>query len=200
VYACPSRIARPADNDHTTETWHQPWCSPASAMVPGGQAGFPCSPSAVLAAVTADDVTAASGAGEISGKWQAAKCAGPRVPLDGLPWQADMIEHLLHPAPLLPPRAEALRHERFAQDRAGPHPRIERRVGIPEHELDLPALPPVFAAADLRQVPAPEVDDPLVGRSRPTITLPIVVLPQPDSPTSPNVSPRRMLRCRLGSV
>ena len=33
-------------------------------MVPGGQAGFPCSPSAVLAAVTADDVTAASGAGD----------------------------------------------------------------------------------------------------------------------------------------
>src|SRR5215469_1406013 len=49
---------RPADNDHTTETWHQPWCSPASAIVPGGQAGFPRSPSAVLAAATADDVTA----------------------------------------------------------------------------------------------------------------------------------------------
>jgi len=46
----------------------------------------------------------------------------------------------------------------------------------------------------------PKLMTPLVGRSRPTITLPIVVLPQPDSPTSPNVSPRQMLRCRLGSV
>src|SRR5262249_57503502 len=92
------------------------------------------------------------------------------------------------------------RRERSAQDQAGPHPRIERRVGILEHELDLPALPPVFAAADLRQVPAPKLMTPLVGRSRPTITLPIVVLPQPDSPTSPNVSPRRMLRCRLASA
>jgi hypothetical protein len=34
-------------------------------MVPGGQAGFPLLATAVLAAVTADDVTAASGAGEI---------------------------------------------------------------------------------------------------------------------------------------
>src|SRR5215475_8668751 len=32
---------------------------------------------------------------------------------------------------------------------------------------------------------------PLVGLSRPTITRPIVVLPQPDSPTSPKVSPGR---------
>ena len=35
---------------------------------------------------------------------------------------------------------------------------------------------------------------PPVGFSRPTTTLPIVVLPQPDSPTRPNVSPLRMVK------
>jgi hypothetical protein len=35
---------------------------------------------------------------------------------------------------------------------------------------------------------------PEVGFSSPTITLPIVVLPQPDSPTRPKVSPLEMVK------
>ena len=35
---------------------------------------------------------------------------------------------------------------------------------------------------------------PLVGSIRRRMTRPVVVLPQPDSPTRPSVSPRRMLK------
>src|SRR6516225_6080399 len=81
-----------------------------------------------------------------------------RVPVDGLPGQPDVIEHFLYPALSLRPRTDALRRKRLTQDGAGPHPGIQRRVRVLEHELDLPPLPPVSAALDLRQVLAFEGD------------------------------------------
>ena len=49
------------------------------------------------------------------------------------------------------------------------------------------SLPPLSA-----EISSPsKLTAPLVGRSRATTSRPIVVLPQPDSPTSPKVSPRR---------
>src|SRR5581483_9370067 len=72
--------------------------------------------------------------------------------------------HLLHPPVLLLAGADALDDQRLAQDRAGPHPRVERGVGVLEHELDLPALPPVLPAAGRRQVLALEMDRAAGGR------------------------------------
>ena len=54
----------------------------------------------------------------------------------------------------------AARSSGSRQDRAGPHPRVERRVGVLEHQLDVLALPAVLPAAAPGQVLAVEVDRP----------------------------------------
>src|SRR5262249_15639531 len=46
----------------------------------------------------------------------------------------------------------------------------------------------------------PKLIIPAVAFSSPTMSLPIVVLPQPDSPTSPNGSPRRMSKLTLATA
>ena len=91
--------------------------------------------------------------------------------------------------------------QRLAQDRADPHPRVHGRVGVLEHQLDLPRR---SRAARARGSARPGPRPPNADRAArwaspgPTISRPMVVLPQPDSPTSPNVSPVRMLEGHVG--
>ena len=87
-------------------------------------------------------------------------------------------------------------YERLAQDGADAHAGVERGVGVLEHHLQV--------AAAAAQGAAVQADDVLVleARSRPSVgrlerddrARPMVVLPQPDSPTSPKVSPCRMAK------
>ena len=73
---------------------------------------------------------------------------------------------------------------------------VERGIGVLEHDLEVAPLP-------RRRSLRPELRDvatrrngslPAVGFSSATTRRPIVVFPQPDSPTSPNVSPSRTER------
>ena len=71
-----------------------------------------------------------------------------------------------------------------------PHPWVERGVGILEHHLQVPAGSAQRAHRRAEDSLARQVRSvPQSGFSTPTISLPSVVLPHPDSPTSPSVSP-----------
>jgi len=75
VYACPSRIARPADHDHSTETWHQQ----PGIRDRAGRSGW-LSLLAIGGAGRCDRGRRDRGLRALeksAGKWQAAKCAGP---------------------------------------------------------------------------------------------------------------------------
>src|SRR5438067_1852767 len=54
--------------------------------------------------------------------------------------QPDLAEHLLDLRLLLAARAHALHDQRLAEDGPGPHPRVERRVRVLEHVLDVAPL------------------------------------------------------------
>ena len=76
----------------------------------------------------------------------------------------------------------------LGQSLADGHARVERGIGILEHHLDLAAQRPALApAAD--DILAAEVDAALVGCAQPDDEPASVLLPQPDSPTRPKVSP-----------
>ncbi len=91
---------------------------------------------------------------------------------------------------LLLAACRALDHERLAQDRLNAHPRVERGVRILEHHLQVAAGAAQRPPAHAEDLLARELDPCRRRASRsPTISLPSVVLPQPDSPTSPSVSP-----------
>ena len=62
-------------------------------------------------------------------------------------------------------------------------------IGILEDVLHVPPQPPQLAERQARDLLAVEGMLPLLARIRPMIARPVVVLPQPDSPTSPRVSP-----------
>ena len=95
----------------------------------------------------------------------------------------------------------------LAHDLADGHPRVERRVRVLEDDLDVLAELLQLARRDRvgllarlallagwagRRSAAPlNSTVPDVGGISPSTTLPRVVFPQPDSPTSPSVSPRR---------
>ena len=106
--------------------------------------------------------------------------------------QADESQQLLNSALRFLAARDVVNAQRFAHDVADGHPRIERGVGVLEDDLHLFAqLAHVFATEQLH-VAAFEDTSPLVaGKSRST-TRPAVVFPEPDSPTSPSVSPRRI--------
>jgi hypothetical protein len=70
--------------------------------------------------------------------------------------------------------------------------RVERAVGVLEDDLHL--APQGAHLAGARPVMSgPRSISPEVGSSRRMMERPSVVLPQPDSPTRPSVSPRRMV-------
>ena len=84
---------------------------------------------------------------------------------------------------------DAVDDERLADELADRHARVERGVGVLEHHLDVAA-----DRASSRPAPRPRVSWPATrmppsARTRPSSALPVVDLPQPDSPTSASVSP-----------
>ena len=89
--------------------------------------------------------------------------------------------------------AHAVRRERLGEDVADRQARIERGQRILEDHLQIAAdreslrvrHPRGVAGRARRSLPA-------IGRTRFRISMIVVVLPQPDSPTSPSVSPSRM--------
>ena len=73
-------------------------------------------------------------------------------------------------------------------------------VRVLEHDLAGRAAP-ALAAAPASRCPCRRTRSTRrVGRSRPTISRPSVVLPQPDSPTRPNVVPRRTSQRDAGTA
>ena len=116
-----------------------------------------------------------------------------RVPVDVLRVEPDQVEQLLH----LAPAAALRRHlgvdlERLADEVTDGHPRVQRGVRVLHDHLDLPAQSPQRRRRRAWRCPGP-VDAPLpaVGFSRLISTRASVDLPQPDSPTTPSVSPAR---------
>ena len=85
--------------------------------------------------------------------------------------------------------------ERLGDARAGPPLRVERRRRVLEDHLELGPLRPVPAVLRVQRRPRNRIV-PDVGGMSPTMARPSVVLPLPDSPTSPTVSaaasPREM--------
>ena len=81
--------------------------------------------------------------------------------------------------------------QRLGDDLVHRHPRIERRVRVLEHDLHLAAQRDASRASDsLGQVDVPLNNTlPDVARLQVQHGAAVVVLPQPDSPTSPSVSP-----------
>ena len=85
--------------------------------------------------------------------------------------------------------------QRLLDDRADAHARIERRVRILEDDLHVAAG---AAAAPRARTPARRdrrtAISPEVGSISRRMQRPVVVLPLPDSPTRPNVSPRSIVK------
>jgi hypothetical protein len=80
-------------------------------------------------------------------------------------------------------------HEWFADDVADLHRGIQRRVGILKDDLHLAAELAQLFLVEREHVLAGEVIRPAVGSIKRNRQRPTVDLPQPDSPTRPNVSP-----------
>ena len=71
-----------------------------------------------------------------------------------------------------------------------PHPRVQRRVRILKHDLHVAPRFAHAAACEKRSTSSPlKRTDPEVGSISRSRQRPVVVLPLPDSPTRPNVSP-----------
>ncbi len=79
----------------------------------------------------------------------------------------------------------------LADDLGDRHARAERAVGILEHDLHLAPQRPHGAELEALQRLADEHDR-AFAEIRRNSARPSVVLPDPDSPTTPSVSPRRM--------
>ena len=104
--------------------------------------------------------------------------------------EPDVREQLGDPRGALGLRADAMDDERLLDDRLDPHPRVERRVGVLEDHLHVRAAPRAARARSSARTSWPlNATWPDVGSIRRRMQRPVVVLPLPDSPTSPNVSP-----------
>ena len=105
--------------------------------------------------------------------------------------EADAREEIEHASVAVGRRADTEAVERFPHAAADRPARIEAAIGILEHRL--------HAAAEIREracraSPATSTPskmmEPLSGLARPRMQRPSVLLPLPDSPTSPSVRPR----------
>ena len=83
--------------------------------------------------------------------------------------------------------------EAFGDDIADRHPRTERAERILEHDLHVTAERPHRLEAQALDILPRNTIGPLEEISRSSAS-PSVVLPEPDSPTTPSVSPLRTLR------
>jgi hypothetical protein len=79
-----------------------------------------------------------------------------RVPFGRGGGQPDLVQHRRHPLRLRGPTAVPLDDHRLAQDRRHPHPRVHRCVGVLEHQLHQPSLPPPLPPRQRREVPPAE--------------------------------------------
>jgi len=75
-----------------------------------------------------------------------------RVQLHRSRAQAHLVEQVGDALPLLGPAPQALNLQRLPQDRAHPHPRVEGRVRILEHELEILADLPQARAREAAEV------------------------------------------------
>ena len=82
--------------------------------------------------------------------------------------------------------------QRFADDGADGHARIERGVRVLEDDLHVAAQGAQLVGCQRVTFRPSKVISPEVGSIRRSTQRPVVDLPQPDSPTSPSVSPRSM--------
>ena len=88
------------------------------------------------------------------------------------------------------------RLQAFFQHLEHAHARVQRRERVLEDDLHRRAAPPAARRPQLEQVAAVSSAWPSMTawpRSSCTMALPVVVLPQPDSPTSASVLARRHL-------
>ncbi len=87
-----------------------------------------------------------------------------RIALERVQRQADLVAaSAAHPLILLLDVADALDLQRLAQDRPDAHARIQRRVGILEHHLQVTAGPAQIAAAALEDLLTIQFDLAAVG-------------------------------------
>ena len=105
--------------------------------------------------------------------------------------EADRFEHGAHQARSLLALGPLPDVEGLGHDVADPPPRVERGDRVLEDHLDPDPRPTQLVAPQAGELGAVEDDRPDGGRSTCTMARPVVDLPQPDSPTSPRVSPRR---------
>src|SRR2546422_11669006 len=88
----------------------------------------------------------------------------------------------------------ALGEQRFANNLPNAHPGVQRANRVLEHDLDLPPPGEELTALEMGDIFSAE-QNPSAGGSRSrAITHPSVVLPEPDSPMRPSVSPYRTWR------
>ena len=86
-----------------------------------------------------------------------------RIALERVQRQPDLVQH--PPDPLIPllARADSLDHQRLVEDRVDPHPRVQRRVRVLEHHLQVAPGAPKLPAAGSEHLLAVEQDLPGVG-------------------------------------
>jgi hypothetical protein len=108
--------------------------------------------------------------------------------------EADAREQPLHPLLALDARHAGEVPERLGDDLAGGHSRVERRVRILEDDLQVLAPLAHLLARERGDLLALELHRAEVGSISRTTDFAVVVLPQPDSPTSASVSPRSTVK------
>jgi hypothetical protein len=86
--------------------------------------------------------------------------------------------------------ADAVDGHRLDQRLADGEARVQAGIGVLEHDLDAPAHGLALAVAQREQVRPSKMTSPPVGSCRRSSVRPMVVLPEPDSPTTPSVWPR----------
>ena len=124
-------------------------------------------------------------AGELrAGKRPAASAGSPTA-----------LQHARRPASRAwRPSATRMHPQRLGERLADGLRRVERAVGVLEHDVQVDGCdpaPPQRRPGDVRRR---EAHRPVGRRLRPRMAWPIVDLPEPDSPTRPRVSPRRRRR------
>ena len=131
------------------------------------------------------------------GRWRCAAAARRRTRAEtdrptcsGSPTRSSSSQHpLAHVAG----RQRFVGDQRFGDDVADPHARVERGERVLEHRLHRLAIVPPPGLVERRAGRAHRSGCcRRSGSSRPSTSLAVVVLPQPDSPTTPRVCPLSM--------
>ena len=103
--------------------------------------------------------------------------------------QADTLHELRHPLSDFVPREVQVVADRFGDDVAHGHARVQRGKRVLENDLQRGPDPPHLPGSSSRRLCPSKITRPAVGSISRSRQRPTVVLPQPLSPTSPKVSP-----------